>query len=109
MRARLLPLLFLMASLSGCYFFFPNCGDGFVDSKKNERCDDANQQGGDGCEIDCTLSCGNRRLDPSAQESCDDGNHQADDGCGEDCQLEIPAHCGDSRLDPGEECDDGNP
>src|SRR5262249_41820678 len=83
------------------------CGDGVVDP--GEACDDGNNENGDGCEADCTIShgilprstlphgalpaspssCGNGRLDPG--EACDDGNNQDGDGCEADCTLPRPA------------------
>ena len=111
------------------------CGNGTLDP--GESCDDGNTVGGDGCAATCQPeTCGNGVLDPGEQcddgpghnvdtlacthlcrhnvcgdgdllvgvEACDDGNTVAGDGCSPTCALEA---CGNSVLDPGEQCDDG--
>jgi cysteine-rich repeat protein len=120
--------LLLVASLPGCLDWgslqVGRCGDGFIGPE--ERCDDGNQSGGDGCSADCQLEldggtsldagsapeggeagpppaplCGNGRLD--ADEVCDDGNESNADACLNGCSL---ATCGDGQLRAGvEECD----
>ena len=47
------------------------CGDGVRDP--GEACDDGNNEGGDGCEADCTLPslCGNGMIDKDEGEECD--------------------------------------
>jgi cysteine-rich repeat protein len=87
------------------------CGDGVRDP--GEQCDDANTNDADGCRTDCTApaSC-----DPATFLPRCDGNTLV--RC--DMGLEVPTvcgalacdptrgrcgSCGDSVLDPGEECD----
>lgn len=79
------------------------CGDGVRTG--TEECDDANTQGGDGCDANCRIeatdgACGDGQTDGG--EECDDGNLQPGDGCDARCRLE---ECGNARLDAGEECD----
>ncbi len=69
------------------------CGDSIVNG--DEACDDGNKVSGDGCFLDCKtgepgFTC------PTAQ------------GVGGACTPVLKAECGDSRLDFGEYCDDGN-
>jgi fibro-slime domain-containing protein len=72
-----------------------------------------------------TIVCGDGKV--TGDEVCDDGNALAGDGCAADCKSieagykcpkmggvggpcvkgAVPA-CGDARVDPGEDCDDGN-
>ncbi|GMV40003.1 MAG: hypothetical protein AMXMBFR64_17190 [Myxococcales bacterium] len=68
----------------------PYCGNGV--SEGGEACDDGNQDTGDGCEPDCTLTpdCGNGVVE--AGEACDDGNEVSGDGCSADCAVEIIGH-----------------
>lgn len=49
--------------------------------------------------------CGNGIVEPP-DEQCDEGV-QDTEGCIR-CRLSHPELCGNSRLDPGEQCDDGN-
>jgi YVTN family beta-propeller protein/cysteine-rich repeat protein len=102
----------------------PYCGNGVVEPP--EQCDDGNEVAADGCEDDCTWSC-------EASTECDDGEacngaeSCTDHACaagvppGEEtlctagtdpgvCRAEVcvPIHCGNSLVDPGEACDDGN-
>ena len=87
------------------------CGDGVVWAGE-EVCDDGNMEGGDGCEVDCTVTgaeCGNAVMEPG--EGCDDGNDVEEDGCpsGAMGQCKVAAKCGDGFLWMGMEgCDDGN-
>ena len=112
-----------------------SCGNGKADP--NEKCDDGNKDGGDGCSVTCQLEnpnewncpqtgpcistavCGDGNL--SSREACDDGNQNNGDGCSADCktvadgwQCRVPGKacfpiCGDSVIIAGqEECDDGN-
>jgi cysteine-rich repeat protein len=101
------------------------CGDGHAD-ERNEVCDDANGDNGDGCTVACAYSC-------TADEQCDDtllcngaevcepelhacvAGEPAEDGteCGEEqlCHAGacVPAGCGNGELElDTEECDDGN-
>jgi len=81
----------------------PQCGDGIKGPA--EACDDSNLDPCDGCLTDCTLHdnfCGDGH--ECDAEECDDGNAKSGDGCSKDCVLE---ECGNSILDPLEDCDDG--
>jgi len=104
------------------------CGNGTIDP--GEACDDGNTSGGDSCNASCTsaATCGNGALNGS--EACDDGKHCTDgttscnntgdcsgigdgscetrsgDGCNATCSSD--ESCGNSIIDPGETCDDGN-
>jgi len=82
----------------------PVCGDGVVEG--TEACDDGNQQSGDGCQADCTVTpvCGNGLIEIG--EACDDGNNSDGDGCSAECQVE--PFCGDGMVEEPEICDDGN-
>jgi cysteine-rich repeat protein len=100
----------LLFSLSACSLRIPSkptCGDGEV--HLGEDCDDGNNQGGDGCEADCSFTgavCGNGTLE--GNEDCDDGNNQSGDGCSSLCLVEL-ASCSNGIVDPGEVCFDANP
>ena len=111
----------------------PACGDGVV-NQIDERCDDGNRDGGDGCSSECRLEadylcatpgepcsttkvCGDGQL--VGDEECDDGNTDEGDGCGATCTREqgytcpLPGaacaeECGDSLVVGRERCDDGN-
>ncbi len=102
-----------------------SCGDGIIDDRTDEQCDDGNDADGDGCEVGCTYSCGE-------DADCDDGNvcngaevcdperhvcgagTTADDGT--ECDTDracfegrcIGLGCGNDVLEDGEDCDDGN-
>lgn len=104
------------------------CGDGYVDAAQDEQCEDGNDETGDGCSL-CRFDC-------SADAACDDGeacngaescnskSHQCQAGTAIDDQSEcemadamagacrngacVPAGCGNSTVDAGEDCDDGN-
>ena len=61
-----------------------------------EACDDGNDEDGDGCDSNCTITgCGNGVADDS--EECDDGNEESGDGCNASCEVE---QCGDGELQP---------
>ncbi len=94
----------------------PYCGDGIVDSKFNEICDDGNRNNEDDCNNNCKpAGCGNGVLSPL--EECDDGNLVNTDSCTNMCTVN---RCGDGVVCadtvscgtvPGtrlEACDDGN-
>ncbi len=113
-------------------------GNGIVDPDGYEECDDGNSIDNDGCthgKIDPGYECataGNRCTAKSCSdgimaygEMCDDGNSVSGDGCSAQCELETgfrcttakngltvcdPAKgvCGDSIVQNGETCDDGN-
>ena len=111
------------------------CGDGVMQSDKDETCDDNGIVNGDGCSDECTVECGFEcqtdtytvcsamcgdgvRTD-TASEACDDGNIVDGDGCDSTCKVEddwqcqadacvlsVCGQCGDGIKDPNEECDD---
>lgn len=112
-----------------------NCGDGKVQGT-NEKCDDGNKDGGDGCSVACQVEpdwecpeaggacvsiaiCGNGIV--TSAEVCDDGNMVDGDGCSANCgtvepgwQCRVPGRkcipdCGDGMMLGGEKCDDGKP
>lgn len=82
-----------------------------------EVCDDGNQFGGDGCNGTCTSdeSCGNGILELDEECDCGSGGDMVsplcmslgNDGpyCNAVCDLR---RCGNTVVDPGEVCDDGN-
>jgi cysteine-rich repeat protein len=84
------------------------CGDGTVDQRLKETCDDSNNKNGDGCDAECQLEelCGDGIVNNGATEQCDDGNTNDGDGCDGDCQIE--AVCGNDLVEPGEECEPPN-
>lgn len=105
------------------------CGDGFVDTAGGEECDDSNDVASDGC-----TAC---RLDCKADADCDDKNDCTTNTCDKTvaakpvckavtvadattCALAaggsgkcsagscVKAGCGNSIVEAGEDCDDGN-
>lgn len=101
------------------------CGDGIVDERWNEQCDDANSVDGDGCDRGCVYSCSvNADCDDSnicnGTETCDATLHacvagtwlEDETSCGEDYACRggrcLSMVCGNGALDADEECDDGN-
>lgn len=84
-----------------------SCGDGIIDLRLNETCDDGNRIDDDGCSNLCRLSsCGDGVLQPN--EACDDGPDNSDsrpNACRLNCTT---ARCGDAVTDSDEDCDDGN-
>jgi len=133
------PYSYCDPQLERCRSYDPElgrCGDGILDLRRGEQCDDGNQTGGDGCGAGCLIetptTCGDGVIDYRNGEQCDDGQQcdngrsclrntqclgivsgrcgQRDgDGCSAACQIEPPASCGDEALDlvTGEACDDG--
>jgi cysteine-rich repeat protein len=79
---------------------FTPCGNGKLDP--GEACDDGNVVDGDGCNATCTSNetCGNGFKDLS--EECDFA--LTPDTCTTTCTSNI---CGNTRTDPGEDCDPG--
>jgi len=67
----------------------PVCGDGTIQQRLQEQCDDGNNVAGDGCSASCQLeqnggpSCGNNIVE--AGEQCDDGNVNNNDSCSNEC------------------------
>ena len=106
----------------------PVCGNGILEY--NEGCDDGNTAAGDGCSAACKREDGCGDGAQSGTEQCDDGNNISGDGCSMDCYVEFICgnrtcdedkgencnlcpqdccpNCGNSKLDEGEGCDDGN-
>ena len=88
-----------------------DCGDGIVQPRIGEVCDDGNTDADDGCDAFCQAeSCGDGVVQAGLGEMCDDGDagleNRAGDGCNEICITEI---CGNGVEQPelGEACDDG--
>ena len=96
------------------------CGDGQIESRTGETCDDGNVIANDGCSpvcevesgwtcngkaSDCDIVCGDEIV--VSPEICDDGNTSDGDGCSADCLSDET--CGNGSTDPlaGEVCDDG--
>jgi cysteine-rich repeat protein len=100
------------------------CGDGFVDARRGEACDDANTVSGDGCEpFDCAPSCALAAECDDTQpcngtESCVSGACVAGSALadGEVCGTGLACRggscasllCGNMVIDQGEDCDDDN-
>jgi cysteine-rich repeat protein len=92
------------------------CGDGIV--QPLEQCDLGKEENAlnsttnlIGCNIICKLPyCGNGVTESittgtvTVTEQCDDGNNENGDGCSSTCFFE---RCGNGRLDPDEQCDNG--
>jgi len=119
---------------SSCTMF--SCGDGQVTGI--EDCDGANLNsttclslGFLGGALSCTANCGfdtgsciapvcgDGVISTGVGEQCDDNNNTSGDGCSGLCQVEVgwvcqsePSQCtpscGNSNLDPGEDCDGSN-
>jgi cysteine-rich repeat protein len=89
---------------------FPICNDGFAQPSNNEECDDANQTNEDGCTNVCLLPvCGDGFQQPGSGEICDEGQlNGAPLHCNLTCNGTTPAVCGNSIVELGEQCDDGN-
>ncbi len=86
------------------------CGDGVQEGV--EQCDDANLSSGDACNTNCSLPmCGDSNVDVQTPflEQCDDGLNNSNTSsatCSTLCTVN--ARCGNSKIEPGERCDDGN-
>lgn len=92
-----------------CLWERGRCGDGIVQSLRDEQCEPA-LAGVDVCSDRCRFrsrTCGDGRIDPG--EACDAGPANAETpnaACRSDCG---PVRCGDGILDDRTEaCDDGN-
>ncbi|MFT4703930.1 MAG: cysteine-rich repeat protein [Bradymonadia bacterium] len=85
------------------------CGDGVIDT--GETCDDGNEEPGDTCSATCQNEeafCGDGVVQFEFGEICDNGEANSDadaDACRTDC---TESRCGDTVVDTGEGCDDGN-
>ncbi|MBR4985690.1 MAG: DUF4215 domain-containing protein [Proteobacteria bacterium] len=73
------------------------CGNGVVEN--SEACDDGNAEGGDGCSADCADIEEGYRC-PEAGKACEK--------IGEPEPEPEKAECGNSKVETGEACDDGN-
>ncbi|MFA7681635.1 MAG: DUF4215 domain-containing protein [Candidatus Peribacteraceae bacterium] len=104
------------------------CGNGSLDT--GEECDLGLLNGIGTCSVMCEiLYCGDGLVTEVIGEDCDDGNTTNDDGCTNTCHfaplpgetentsstvvgMDTPAvtvwECGNSILERGEQCDDGN-
>lgn len=84
----------------------PTCGDGVLEPRSGEVCDDGNLDNGDSCLETCQPNtCGDGFVDSSAEE-CDDSNREDADACTAICRFNV---CGDGLINPATEaCDDGN-
>jgi len=83
----------------------PYCGDGIKNG--NEACDDGLNDGTyNTCAPGCVLPdrCGDGKVEKDWGEECDDAALPKDPNCA-NCRL--GAQCGNSKVDTGEECDDG--
>ncbi|WP_236516021.1 MopE-related protein [Sandaracinus amylolyticus] len=66
------------------------CGDGVVDTARDEQCDDGNDERGDGCEpTSCIFTC------------------SIDSDCADDEECDGEARCEEHRCVPGTDLDDG--
>lgn len=81
------------------------CGDGFVHDGQ-EACDDNNSVNTDACTAACEAArCGDGFVRDDLSEG--EAGYEDCEGpapCGDDCRTT----CGNGRVDPGEDCDDGN-
>ena len=81
------------------------CGDNHLDA--GEQCDDGNTNNTDGCTNTCELpKCGDGILGNTPGETCEPPGTPAgahNNPCRGDCTV-----CGDSVVNDGEQCDDGN-
>ncbi|MBI2395366.1 MAG: hypothetical protein HYV09_37700 [Deltaproteobacteria bacterium] len=105
-----------------------SCGDGYVDGANGEECDDANAVSGDGCSLckfDCKAAadCDNGNVCDGA-ETCNASTHVCGSSSapadGTTCTLAaggsgtckakacVKAGCGNSLVEAGEDCDDGD-
>lgn len=84
------------------------CGNGYLDTEKDEKCDDGNTSSDDDCLSTCKIAmCGDGVVSSKsvAEEECDYGDRSTP------CNLDCTApQCGDGRVtaSTGEECDNGS-
>jgi cysteine-rich repeat protein len=87
----------------------PVCGNKKVET--GEECDDGNNVEADGCEPDCTVSKDTDSdgiydpVDNCPDVSNEDQTDTDEDGIGDECDA---PDCGNTVIETGEECDDGN-
>jgi cysteine-rich repeat protein len=88
------------------------CGDGIADAANGETCDDGNTTPGDGCGATCRIEVATVACDDEFDNDGDGKtDYPADPGCtslSDDDEFNVVASCGNSVLDAGEQCDDGN-
>lgn len=102
------------------------CGDGFVDARLNEDCDDENAVSGDGCNL-CRFDCEEAAdcdddnwcngVEECTKNACVAGTPEAENAA---CDIDAltkgvcrsgqcaAVGCGNTTVDAGEDCDDGN-
>jgi cysteine-rich repeat protein len=98
------------------------CGDGIMIG--SEVCDDGNINDDPACSSDCSSYCGDSTRNADHGEDCDGvllggytclnigyGFSDGVLGCAVDCQFDVSGctACGNSIVETGEDCDDGNP
>ena len=79
----------------------PNCGNGTLETALGEACDDSNSSGGDGCSEFCLIE--DNQGTCSSNQQCQSGVCNTSTGT---CDNSLV--CGNSVLESGEACDDGN-
>jgi len=104
------------------------CGDGIVDARLGEQCEDKNEISGDGCSLcrfDCvadsgcddTVQCNGKETCDVATHMCKTGTALADNAACMSAAVAsgvckagtcVSAGCGNGTVDVGEECDDKN-
>lgn len=93
------------------------CGNGVIDL--GENCDDGNFRSGDGCNILCIVETGYVCNTPGQACTCKTGYKELEGSDPRSCVYQCPSgyvdnlagkcvKCGNSVLDAGEVCDDGN-
>ena len=84
------------------------CGNGLLEI--GEECDDSNRRNDDGCSAECLLEvgiCGDGVVQQLLGEQCEQATFDSSlpYSCVR-CRF-ISTTCGDGKVDPGEECDNG--